>query len=76
MATGGMGDVLTGAIAGLIGQGVGPDEAAMAGVYLHGLAGELAGGEAGGPGILAGEVADLIPAAVKRVKAECRATKS
>ena len=40
MASGGMGDVLTGAMAGLITQGVPPAEAARAGVYLHGAAGD------------------------------------
>lgn len=69
MATGGMGDVLTGAIAGLIGQGVPPETAAMAAVYLHGSAGELAVAASGGPGILAGEVADLLPAAARKVRA-------
>ncbi len=42
MASGGTGDVLTGLIAGLIAQGAEPYEAAMAGVYVHGLAGDLA----------------------------------
>lgn len=42
MATGGSGDVLTGLIAGLAGQGISLQEAALCGVYLHGLAGELA----------------------------------
>lgn len=73
MATGGMGDVLTGIIAGLIGQGVPPDEAAVAGAYLHGLAGETAAAARGGPGILAGEVAAALPMAVRKVKDDCRA---
>ena len=71
MAAGGMGDVLTGVIAGLIGQGLPPEEAAVTGVYLHGLAGELAAAAAGGPGILAGEVADLLPAAARKVNEDC-----
>ena len=42
MATGGSGDVLTGIIAGLAAQGISVQEAALAGVYMHGLAGDLA----------------------------------
>jgi hydroxyethylthiazole kinase-like uncharacterized protein yjeF len=42
MATGGTGDVLTGIISGLIAQQIDPPKAAIAGVYLHGLAGDIA----------------------------------
>ena len=57
MASGGMGDVLTGIIAGLIAQGVEPGKAAVSGVYLHGHAADLCAGE-GERGMLAG---DLLP---------------
>ncbi|HHX39457.1 MAG TPA: NAD(P)H-hydrate dehydratase, partial [Armatimonadetes bacterium] len=56
MASAGMGDVLTGAIAGLVAQGLPVTTAAVLGVYLHGLAGDIAADELGGPGILAGDV--------------------
>jgi NAD(P)H-hydrate epimerase len=69
MATGGMGDVLTGAIAGLIGQRLSPLAAAWAGAYLHGLAGDLAAAARGPAGFLAREVADHLPAALRAVRA-------
>jgi NAD(P)H-hydrate epimerase len=64
MATAGTGDVLTGMIAGLLAQGLTPWDAACAGVYLHGLAGDLAAAERGFAGLIAGDVLDRIPAAL------------
>lgn len=64
MATGGMGDVLTGLIAALIGQGLPPFDATCLGVYVHGRAGDLAAERIGPVGFLAREVADLIPVAL------------
>ncbi|MCU0602805.1 MAG: NAD(P)H-hydrate dehydratase [Desulfobacterales bacterium] len=61
MAAGGMGDVLTGAIAGLMTQGVRPDLAARAAVYLHGAAGDRLARERGPWGFLAGEVMNALP---------------
>lgn len=61
MATGGSGDVLTGIIAGLACQNISLQEAALCGVYLHGLAGELASD--GTVGLAAGDIAELLPAA-------------
>jgi ADP-dependent NAD(P)H-hydrate dehydratase / NAD(P)H-hydrate epimerase len=58
MASGGMGDVLAGVIAGLIGQGFSPKVAAQQGVYLHGMAADLAAEKAGERGLLA---SDLMP---------------
>lgn len=58
MASGGMGDVLAGVIAGLIGQGFSPKDAAQQGVYLHGMAADLAVGNIGERGLLA---SDLFP---------------
>lgn len=68
MATGGMGDVLTGTIASLIGQGLNPTAAAYCGAYLHGLAADLIAAERGMAGMLASEVADHLPVAVERVR--------
>lgn len=58
MASGGMGDVLTGVIAGLCAQGMSLADAAAAGVLLHGLAGDAAARSGGERGLLA---ADLLP---------------
>ena len=65
MAAAGMGDVLTGVIAAHLARGMAPLAAALLGVYLHGLAGDLAVADRGPWGILASEVADRIPAAVR-----------
>lgn len=60
MAAGGMGDVLSGVIGGLLAQGLSPDKAARAGVYIHGLAADRLARERSF-GYLASEVADAIP---------------
>lgn len=56
MATAGMGDVLAGIIGGLLAQGMAAGDAAEAGVYLHGMAGDLAAKEIGRYGLMAGDV--------------------
>ncbi len=66
MATGGCGDVLTGIIAGLCAQGIDAEAAAVCGVYLHGLAGELAAD--GAIGLAAGEIAAFVPEARRMVE--------
>ena len=63
LATGGTGDVLAGAISGLLAQGLDAFDAASLGVYLHGLAGDLLAGSVGPAGALAGEVARQLPRA-------------
>jgi NAD(P)H-hydrate epimerase len=68
MATGGTGDVLAGAITGLIAQGMQPFDAACLGVYLHGLAGELVRRDLGDAGMLAGDVAVALPRAIKELR--------
>jgi NAD(P)H-hydrate epimerase len=70
MATGGMGDVLAGVIAGLISQGLSPDAAAPVGVHLHGMAGDLCEAEIGPIGYTASEVAQMLPRARAKL-AEC-----
>ena len=67
MATGGTGDVLTGLIGGFLVQGLGPGEALQAGVYLHGLAGDLARDLRGEAGMIAGDLLEQIPEAIRRV---------
>ncbi|KJS01122.1 MAG: hypothetical protein VR65_10555 [Desulfobulbaceae bacterium BRH_c16a] len=65
MATGGMGDVLCGVIGALLCQGLSPLNATVAGVFLHGSAGDILY-ERTGAGFTASEVADMIPLAVTR----------
>ncbi len=61
MATAGTGDVLTGIIAGLCVQGLAVLDAARIGAYLHGLSGDLAAGEKGEQGLIAGDLIEKIP---------------
>jgi NAD(P)H-hydrate epimerase len=68
MATGGMGDVLSGIVAALLARGIDPVDAACTAVYLHGLAGDILKDEIGDTGLLATEVADRIPAAIQRTR--------
>ncbi|MFZ3089623.1 MAG: NAD(P)H-hydrate dehydratase [Nitrospirota bacterium] len=68
MASGGTGDVLTGMIAGLIAQRSPSPDAAIAGVFLHGLAGDLAAKDRGEAGLIAGDVIEKIPEAIKSMK--------
>jgi NAD(P)H-hydrate epimerase len=61
LAVGGSGDVLSGIITALLGQGLVPYDAARLGGTLHGLAGERSGRD---QGLLAAEIADFMPEAV------------
>jgi NAD(P)H-hydrate epimerase len=61
MATGGTGDVLTGVIAALLAQKLNPFQAAQLGVYIHGLAGDIARDQNGEVGLIAGDLVDALP---------------
>jgi hydroxyethylthiazole kinase-like uncharacterized protein yjeF len=69
MATGGTGDALTGMIGSLLAQGYPAAQAACLGVYLHGLAGDLAAQEKGEMGMIAGDLIEKIPEAIKKTVA-------
>lgn len=60
MATGGCGDVLTGVLTALLAQGYSPEDAAVIGVYIHGLAGDMACEQLSEIGLVAGDLADMI----------------
>ena len=68
LASGGSGDVLSGVIGGLLGQGLNALEAALAGVYVHGLAANLASDEVGQRGLAAEELADYLAPAFKTLE--------
>ncbi|MBW1990401.1 MAG: NAD(P)H-hydrate dehydratase, partial [Deltaproteobacteria bacterium] len=61
MASGGMGDVLTGVIAGFLAQGYSPETAARLGVFLHSLAGDRVAETLGPVGFLASDVINALP---------------
>jgi ADP-dependent NAD(P)H-hydrate dehydratase len=68
MATGGTGDVLTGIITALVGQGLSNFDAAVLGVYVHGLAGDIAAKKAGQISLIATDVIDSLGEAFKKIK--------
>lgn len=67
MATGGSGDVLTGIIAALAGQGLEPVDAARAGVFIHGMAGDISAQQMGETGMTAMDVANNTALAFKQI---------
>ena len=70
MSTAGAGDVLAGVITGLIATGSSPYEAAKLGVYIHGLAGDLAAERMGKNGMIARDIVESIPMVIKGVENE------
>ncbi|MEZ4218624.1 MAG: NAD(P)H-hydrate dehydratase [Myxococcota bacterium] len=72
LASGGTGDVLTGAIAALVAQGADAFAAAVAAVFAHGLAGDRIGRRIGDAGLLAGDLADALPAALAALREAAR----
>jgi NAD(P)H-hydrate epimerase len=67
MATIGSGDVLTGLIAGFAARGITASRAALAGVFVHGLAGDIAAERFGAGSIIATDIAECIPAALSSI---------
>ena len=67
LASAGTGDVLAGAIAGLLAQGMPPFEAAACGVYLHGFAAEELAEDLGDRGLLASDLLPMLPRAIRIV---------
>jgi len=70
LAKAGSGDVLAGAIVGLLAQGLAPFAAAVAGAYLHGLSGELARENLGATSVIAGDLVGFLPLALREVIGE------
>lgn len=68
LATAGTGDVLTGIIAGLLAQGLPIVQAAQSAIYIHGLAGDIATMAKTEPGIIASDVIDALPLALKQIE--------
>ena len=68
MATGGTGDVLTGLIAGIVGQGLEPFDGAVLAVHAHGLAGDLGAAKLGQVSLIASDLLDFLPHAMRKLQ--------
>lgn len=67
MATAGSGDALTGILLSLLAQGYAPENAAILGVFIHGLAGDIAAGKRGYESMIASDIIDCLGDAFKRL---------
>ena len=67
MATAGSGDVLTGVITALLGQRLSDFDAAVLGVYVHGMAGDIAADKLGQVGMITTDIVDSLPEAFKKM---------
>ena len=67
MASGGMGDVLAGMVAGFLAQGLPPEDAVRLGVYLHGRAGDRVAEDRGGVGLIASDLVEELPRAIQEL---------
>lgn len=72
MATGGMGDVLSGVVGSLVGQGLKPIDAAKLGTFVHGIAGEMGVERKGQLSLIASDVIELLPVAFERLRSARR----
>jgi NAD(P)H-hydrate epimerase len=70
MATAGSGDVLTGIILSLLSQGYSPEDAALAGVFIHGLAGDIASGESCFESVIASDIINNIGKAFNKIRSQ------
>ena len=68
MATAGSGDVLTGVIAALLARGYSQADACVAGMYIHGLAGDLAAADLGRESLVAGDIVRYLPQAFRKLQ--------
>jgi NAD(P)H-hydrate epimerase len=72
MAKGGSGDVLTGMVGAFLARGFEAEAAVQTGCYLHGLAGDLACAERGEEAMIAGDIIEAIPAALRPARPKRR----
>ena len=68
LASAGTGDILAGIIVGLLAQGVAPCDAAVAGAFIHGMAGQRVAERCGDMGMVAGDLLDAIPQALRDLR--------